>query len=382
MSALGSLTLAAALLLGNAFFVAAEFAVISARRSQIEPAAERGSRRARSTLKAMEGVTVMLATAQLGITLCSLGLGAVAEPAIAHLLEGPFEAARLPTGLVHPLAYVIGLTIVVAAHVVIGEMVPKNVALAAPDRSALLLAPMIRGVSRAVHPVVIVLNAVANVFLRLVGVTVKDEVASAFTLDQVASIVTESRREGLIADEHGLLEGALEFSSRVAADVMVPLLQLVTVPLGSTPAVVEDVVARRGFSRFPVVTPGDAPGDRSAASSDSGHAPGPAAPDVIGYLHIKDLLYADDHRYTLPIPDERIRALVSVPQDEEVEDALTAMRRSGSHLARVVATSGRTIGVLFLEDVVEELVGEVIDATQRSEDGAGPAVMRRNDDAR
>jgi CBS domain containing-hemolysin-like protein len=382
VSVTGGLALGAALLLGNAFFVAAEFAVISARRSQIEPAAEQGSRRARSTLRAMEGVTLILATAQLGITVCSLGLGAVAEPAIAHLLEGPFEAIGLPAGLVHPLAYALGLAVVVSAHVVIGEMVPKNLALAAPDRSALLLAPMIRGVSRAVHPVVIVLNTIANLLLRLVGVTVKDEVSSAFTLEEVASIVTESRREGLIADEHGLLEGALEFSSRVAADVMVPLERLVTVTVGTTPAGVEDVVARTGFSRFPMVTSRDGLDARSAGASEAPDWSVDTGPEVVGYLHIKDILYADDERYTLPVPEKRIRALVSVPDDEEVEDALTAMRRSGSHLARVVAGSGRTMGVLFLEDVVEELVGEVIDATQRSEGLADPAAMRRNGDTR
>lgn len=366
MSPTGGLLLGLALLLANAFFVAAEFAVISARRSQIEPAAERGSRRARSTLKAMESVTLMLATAQLGITVCSLGLGAVAEPAVAHLLEPVFDLVRLPEGLVHPVSYVIALGLVIGAHVVVGEMVPKNLALAAPDRSALLLAPMIRGVARAVHPVVTVLNATANVLLRAVRVPVKGEVASAFTLDEVASILSESRREGLIRDEHGLLEGALEFSSRVAADVMVPLGGLVVLPLGITPEACESEVARTGYSRFPVVTTGDEP--------DGG------PPDLIGYLHVKDLLYADDDRFTQPVAEKRIRPLASVPEDEEIEDALTAMRRTGSHLARVVSAAGRTTGVLFLEDVVEELVGEVIDATQRNDDPAGAGTPRRGDD--
>jgi CBS domain containing-hemolysin-like protein len=368
MSPAQGLLLGFLLLVGNAFFVAAEFAVISARRSQIEPAAERGSRRARSTLRAMEGVTLMLATAQLGITVCSLGLGAVAEPAVAHLLEPVFEALHVPEGVVHPLSYVIALSLVVGAHVVIGEMVPKNLALAAPDRSALLLAPMIWGASRAVHPVVIVLNATANLLLRLFRVPVKDEVSSAFTLEEVAAIVGESRREGLILDEHGLLEGALEFSSRVAADVMVPLERLVTVPVGSPPAFVEEQVVRTGFSRFPMVTMRDELDTRSGIGPHGDEWSRDGDPQIVGYLHVKDVLYADDQRYRQPVPLKRIRTLVSVPEDEEVEDALTAMRRSGSHLARVVSSTGGTIGVLFLEDVVEELVGEVIDATQRNDD--------------
>lgn len=203
------------------------------------------------------------------------------------------------------------------------------------------------------------LNATANGLLHLVRVPVKDEVSSAFTLEEVASIVHESRREGLLEDDDGLLDGALVFGSRVAGDVMVGLDQLVTVRLGATPEQVEELVVRTGYSRYPVVAPGDGPDL-----------------EVLGYLHVKDLLYADDHRFTQPVPEKRIRGLVSVPENEEVEDALTAMRRSGSHLARVVSTGGRTIGVLFLEDVVEELVGEVVDATQRSGDIASPATTR------
>jgi CBS domain containing-hemolysin-like protein len=356
-----ALALALVLLLLNAFFVGAEFAVISARRSQIEPLADAGRRTARTTLWAMEHVSLMLACSQLGITICSLGLGAVAEPAISHLLEVPFAAVGLPDEVLHPIAFALALLVVIYLHVVVGEMVPKNLAIAGPERAALLLAPPLVGIGRGLSPLIRVLTAVTNALLRLVRVEPKAELTSAFTAEEVHSIVTESRREGLLEDEHNLLTGALELGQRRAGDVMVAWDRLITVPVGSTPADVEALVARTGFSRFPVVTISEADSDAAATPSERPRS----AVDVVGYLHLKDLLYADDGRHELPVPDKRVRALVTVGALDEVEDVLAAMQRSGAHLARVVDEEGATAGVVFLEDVLEELVGEVRDATQR-----------------
>jgi CBS domain containing-hemolysin-like protein len=349
---MSGLLLAALFLLGNAFFVGAEFAVISARRSQIEPLADAGSRAARTAMRAIEHISLMLACAQLGVTVCSLALGAVAEPAIAHLIEGPLNHAHLPERAIEIFGFAVSLALVTYLHVVIGEMVPKNLALAGPDRAALLLAPPLVAIARAIRPVIVALNALANGVLWLLRVEPKDELESAYTADEVSSIVAESAREGLLIDEHGLLTGALEFSERRAGDVMVPLARLEVVPAGSTPAEVERLVTRTGFSRFPVVKAG------GAGDEDGG---------LVGYLHLKDLLYADDDRHEQPIPEKRIRGLVSVGFEDEVEEALATMQRAGTHLARVVAESGRTVGVLFLEDVLEELVGEVRDATRRDQ---------------
>jgi CBS domain containing-hemolysin-like protein len=343
VSATAALVVAVALLLANAFFVGAEFAVMAARRSQIEPLAQEGSRRARTTLYAMEHVSAMLAGAQLGVTVCSLGLGAVAEPALAHLLERPFAALGLAEGLVHPVAFTLALAVVVYLHVVVGEMVPKNLAIAGPDRVALLLAPPLVWLTRVLWPVIVVLNGLANACLRLMGVQPKAEVTSTFTAEEVSSIVAQSRREGLLDDEYGLVSGALEFSERTAGDVEVRLADVVTLPEASTPAELERLVARTGFSRFPVV------------SADG---------DMVGYLHLKDILYADDERYDEPIAPKRVRSLVTVGAGDEVEDVLAAMQRSGAHLARVV-DADRVTGVVFLEDVLEELVGEVRDETRR-----------------
>jgi CBS domain containing-hemolysin-like protein len=266
---------------------------------------------------------------------------------------------------VHPAAFVLALALVVYLHVTLGEVVPKNLAIAGPERAALVLAPVLVAVARVVRPLVVVLDAAARLLLRLLRVEPKEELASAFTAEEVHSIVTESRREGLLdEEEHGLLTGALELAARPVGEVMVPAERLVTVPSTATPEEVERVVARTGFSRLPV---------RAGDAGDAG--------DIVGYLHVKDLLYADDAAYAEPVPARRVRALVTVPGSEDVEEALVAMQRAGSHLARVVEPDGGTVGVLFLEDVIEELVGEVRDATQRPTRASRPAAQRSLDGA-
>ncbi|HMO12187.1 MAG TPA: hemolysin family protein [Actinotalea sp.] len=344
MSAQTALLVGALLLAGNAFFVGAEFAIISARRSAIEPLARAGSRRARTVLWAMEHVSLMLACAQLGVTVCSTSLGVVAEPAIAHAVEGPLTSAGLPPAAAHVVAFVLALGRVVYLHVVLGEMVPKNLAVSGPDRAVLWFGPALVVVARVVRPLIAVLNAVANAILRTAGVEPKDEVASAFTAEQVQSIVERSQAEGLLEDQQGLLAGALEFSDRTAAQVMVPRERLVSLGPGATVDEIEREVARTGFSRFPV--------------TDTGGEP-------VGYLHLKDVLYAGPEDRDRPVPGWRVRDLARVAPDDEVEAALAAMQRSGTHLAQVVGRDGATVGVVFLEDILEELVGEVRDAMQR-----------------
>ncbi|ROS78488.1 hemolysin family protein [Cellulomonas sp. PhB143] len=333
------------LLAGNAFFVGAEFAVISARRSAIEPLAAEGRRGARTALWAMEHASLMLACAQLGITVCSTGLGVVAEPALAHLVEGPLEALGVSEAWTHPIAFALALAVVVYLHVVLGEMVPKNLAVSGPETAVLWFGPALVLIGRALAPIISALNWVANHVVRLSGVEPKDEVESTFTAEQVQSIVEHSQAEGVLSDEQGLLSGAIEFSAMTAADVMVPVDDLVVVVEGCTPEEIERLVAKTGFSRFPVAAP---------------------TGDVVGYLHLKDVLYAEGAERREPVPSWRVRALATAAPDDEVEDALRAMQRSGAHLARVDGPGGGGAqGVVFLEDILEELVGEVRDAMNR-----------------
>ncbi|PZE69285.1 hypothetical protein DEJ27_08345 [Curtobacterium sp. MCPF17_018] len=331
------------LLVVNGFFVGAEFAVISARRSQIEPRAEAGSKAAKTTLWAMEHATLMLATSQLGITVCSLVILNVSEPAIHHLLEIPLGFTTLTAETISIIAFVVALILVTFLHVVVGEMIPKNLAFSVPDRAALLLAPPLVFVARIFKPVIWSLNGIANSALRLFRVTPKDEATSSYTLDEVATIVEQSTREGTLADTSGTLTAAFEFTTRKVRHVEVPLAEMVQLSPGATPADVQKAVATRGYSRYVL-------------------ADGEGSPT--GYLHLKDVMDLTGHdAFIAPVPEKRIRRLGAVSRHADLEDALAAMRRVGAHVARSVETDGTTTGVLFLEDIIEELVGEVDDAT-------------------
>lgn len=332
------------LLLGNAFFVAAEFSVISARRSQIEPLAEAGSKRARTALWAIEHATLMLATSQLGITVCSLLILNVSEPAIHHLLEEPLAWTGLAPEFVTVVAFALTLILVSYLHVVFGEMVPKNAAFSLPNQAVLLLAPPLVWISRVFRHVIAGLNAVANGVLRLFRVEPKSEATSTYTLEEVAGIVSHSTREGMLEDRSGALSAAFEFTEKTAADILVPSDRLVTLPDGSTPGDVEQAVTKHGFSRYLI--------------RDAGGA-------LVGYVHIKDLLRLGEHRMNEVIAAKRIRHMLSLHMDTDLEDALARMQASGIHLARVVDSGGQEFGVLFLEDILEELIGEVNDATRR-----------------
>ncbi|HET6667837.1 MAG TPA: hemolysin family protein [Intrasporangium sp.] len=342
MSTPTAIAIAVALLAMNAFFVGAEFALVAARRTQIEPRAQAGSSMARTTLRAMERVSLVMAGAQLGITICSLGLGAVGEPAVAHVLEPGLEALHVPHGLLHPIAFTVALAIVVYLHVVLGEMVPKNIALAGPDRAALVLGPPMMGIVTVLRPVITALNAIANGTLRLLRVEPRDEVSSTFTREEVAALVEESRGEGLLqADEYDRLAGALGFTERTVVDVLLQLESMTTLRRGSTAVDVEELCAATGYSRFPVC-------------GDDGQP--------LGYLHIKDVLETDPGRRVRPIDDKWIRPLASVRQSDVLHDALEILQRKGAHMARVIEDGGSFLGLITLEDVLEELVGEIRDA--------------------
>lgn len=333
------------LLLGNAFFVGAEFAVMSARRSQIEPQAERGKRSARTALWAMEHATLMLATTQLGITVCSLLILNVSEPAIHHLLEVPLNLTGLSAEWIAGIAFVIALVLVTFLHVVFGEMVPKNLSFSLPDRAALLLAPPLVGIARVFKPIVVALNSTSNGIVRLFGVKPVNEAVSTFTLDEVATIVDQSTREGVLTDRTGTLSNAFEFSAKKVADVALGLDTLVCLPETTTPAEVERAVAKHGFSRYVIVDP---------------------AGDPVGYVHLKDVLDLELDGYNEPVPPWRVRRFVPLQPQSDIEDALAVMRRSGGHVGRTIVGEEEAVGVVFLEDIIEELVGEVQDATRRA----------------
>ncbi|MCA2208671.1 MULTISPECIES: hemolysin family protein [Nocardia] len=351
MGDLFGLVLTAVLLAGNAFFVAAEFALISARRDRLEALVAQGKKKAATVIEAGENLSMMLAAAQLGITICSILLGRVGEPAIAHLIERPFELLGLPEQLLHPVGFALALTLVVILHILLGEMVPKNIALAGPERSALLLVPIHLMWLRIARPLIALYNYAANLTLRMLRIEPKDELDATVSTVELAEMIGESRSEGLLdEEEHRRLTQALGTSERIVGDVMVPLAEARSVPLrgdGTTLGDVEAAVAETGFSRYPV---------RAADGS------------LVGYLHIKDVLdeVADDNAGPdTKIPRTDIRPLPTVTTTTALYEALARLRRTSSHLGRVVDARGNTVGVVALEDLVEEFVGTVRDGTHR-----------------
>jgi CBS domain containing-hemolysin-like protein len=325
-----------ATLVVNAFFVGAEFALISVRRSQVEPYADQGDRRAKSVLWGLRHVSALMAAAQLGITLCTLVLGVVAEPAIAHLLEPVFHAVGVPTSAGHAVSFVIALTLATYLHMLLGEMIPKNIALAEPVRSALVLGPPLVALSRALRPVIFTINAFANALLKLLRVETKDEVAATFSDAELARIVRDSGEAGLIdARARERLHDALELGRRPVRDVVLPLERVVYARVGITPEELEQLSAETGFSRFPVV--------------DEGRR-------IVGYLHVKDALDAAPR--DLPFRVQDMRPSARVRESTPLDDVLTAMRGSRTHLAAVLGSDGRLTGLVTMEDVLRELFGQ------------------------
>jgi CBS domain containing-hemolysin-like protein len=349
-----ALVFTAVLILANAFFVGVEFALVGSSRARLEELASRGNRRARAALEITRDLSMQLAGAQLGITMASLGIGAFGEPALAHLIEGGLGGrVPLPVGVIQTIGFVVGLTIVVFLHMVLGEVVPKNLALAGPERSLLWMAPLSRAYLRLFRPIVWLLQHLANAGVRAFGVEPRDEIISAHTPSELALMVAESHSEGLIEEfAHDLLAGVLDFGDNDVSSVMVPRDEVVTVSRCSSVAAAEQVVVRSGHSRLPVIE-----GDLDT---------------VVGFVHAKDLLTVPAEGHERPLPLRIIRRMLVVPRDRSLEDLLLSMRRARIHFAVVVDDERRTVGVVTLEDLLEELVGDILDETDRGERGEAP----------
>jgi len=330
------LLITAALLVGNAFFVGGEFALIASRRTQIEPLAVT-SKRARWALSAMSQIPLMIAGAQLGITICSLGLGAIAEPALAHLLEHPFAALGLPERAVHPAAFVLALGIIVFLHTVIGEMVPKNITLAGPETSVIWLGPPMLGFCVATKPLLLAMRWASRQVLRIWRIEAADAVKTVYTAEELAGLVSQAATSGLLdPEEHARIAGALALNQRTAGDVLQPWATVATVVEDVSPASLEVLATRTERSRFPVV-------QRTTRR-------------VLGFVHVKDVLGYEGAARRTPIPAEVIRPLAVVPPDRTLADLLLAMRRERRHMV-LVSDGRRPLGVVTLDDVLTAVVG-------------------------
>lgn len=336
-----------ALLVANGFFVAVEFALIASRRTKLEAMAERGSARARIAVGSMRHLNVQLAGAQLGITMASLLLGYVAEPTIAALIVDSIGwFVTLPESVIHTLGFVLALTIVAFLHMVIGEMVPKNVAIADPERTLLALAVPNRAYVTLFGPVLRVLNGLAAAGVRLLGIEPRDELATAASADELAVMLGASRDEGLIEEmAHRLLTGALDLGDRSITTVMVPREGIVWLPRSATPADAEALVVASGHTRLLIA--------------------GKQVDDVMGFVHAKDLLALSGAARARPLPLGRVRRMLVLGASTSLDDALLAMQRDRLHVAVVTDDAGRTLGIATLEDVIEALVGDIRDESDR-----------------
>ncbi|MCW2646606.1 MAG: magnesium and cobalt exporter, family [Pseudonocardiales bacterium] len=331
-----TLLLGVIFLLGNAFFVGAQFALITVRRSQIEPRAKSGNRAARITLAQIRDLSRMLAGSQLGIAICSLGLGAVAEPTVAHLLESGFDAAGLPRAMLHPIAFVIALAFVAFCHMVLGEMVPKNLALAGPVSAALTLGPPMAAWVWLTRPVLVVVNGLANAVLRLIRVEPATELGGGYTADELTDVIAESAAGGhLDAAEQQRLTRALSLDRRNAGNITIAWPELTTATDTTTARELETLAATTGFSRFPVRK----------------------EEEVLGYLHAKDVLDVSPADYDEPLAPQLRRPIVVIRAQLALTATMTAMQGAGSHLGHVTH-DGSSLGIVTMEDVLTQLIGD------------------------
>lgn len=331
------------LLAVNGFFVALEFALVGSRSSRLEPLADAGDRSAARALAAMRDLNAQLAGAQLGITIASLLLGMFGEPAIAHILSTPIELIpRVPEGWVHPIAAVIGLLIVVFAHMVFGEMVPKNITLSRPESTLRVLTGPNRIYLALARPFTVVLNAVANVGVRLFGVEPRDELVNAHTSQELAALVAASKEGGVIPDTAAaILSGVLDFGGREVRSMMVQRESISTVSVRTSALDAERLFATSPHTRL-IVMGEDGPDD------------------VRGFLHSKDLLTLDRSVMATISIEAITRTLPDAAADSTVEPVMLEMQATGVHIAKVIDPGSHTmVGIITLDDLLGGLLNEL-----------------------
>lgn len=336
------------LLVVNAFFVAAEIALLAARPARIEDRADAGDARARIASGMLAELPVTFSGAQLGITMASLGLGYVAEPAVATVFANLLGRTSLPEAAQGGIAFAIALAIVVFLHMVVGEMAPKNLALAQAEDVSLRLARPFKAFVWVLRPLIVFLNWLANLLVRAVGVDPIAEHDLAQTPTELALALRESVEEGTVTVMEGrVLSAALELGSIDAEAAMTPRTDLVMVAVAAPAAEVIALSERSGFTRFPVFR-----GDHD---------------EIVGLVHVKDALIREPGELAGVTTGDLMRPVMVVPESRDLEALLGDMRDRRAHATLVVDEYGATIGMVTMEDVLEELVGEISDEFDAAE---------------
>ncbi len=351
------------LVLANAFFVAAEFALVGARKTRLDELARAGDGKARLARRAVQSLDRYISATQLGITLASLGLGWIGEPALAHLIEGGFAWLPAPAGVVatHATASIIAFIIITVLHIILGELVPKALALLYPEAVSTWVAAPLMGFSWVMAAPIAILNGTANRLLRLMGIDPPGETERLHSPEEIRMLVEQSTEGGsLLQEDARLLEGVFEFSEKTAQEVMTPRTQMVALEADRTVEEAADEVAVARRSRYPVYT----------ESLD----------EIVGVVHTKDILTALRSHPGQPLR-EVMRPPLFVPGTREVEDVLADMKRLKTHLAVVLDEYGGTAGLVTMEDLLEEIVGPIYDEYDRQERAPADDVAPRLDGA-
>ena len=338
------------LTIGTGLFVASEFALVNLDRADLESRQEAGETRLSLTISALRITSTHLSSAQLGITLTTLLTGYTMEPAISNLLAPVFDAWGIPTGVSRPLAAIIGVSIATVFSMILGELVPKNFALAIPRQTAKLVMPFQVAFTTVFRPAVVVLNGSANGVLRAVGIEPKEELSGARTAEELSSLVRRSASAGVLEeDTASLLDRSLTFARLSAADVMTPRPSIHALAADDSAEDVIQLARRTGHSRFPVY--------------------GESMDDITGIVHLKAAVGVPrERRADVPaaaLATEPLR----FPEAVHLDVLVAELRARGYQMAVVVDEYGGTAGVVTLEDLVEEIVGEVLDEHDRRRAG-------------
>lgn len=338
------------LTVGTGFFVAAEFALVNLDRPELEAKRDRGVHGLGLTIAALTKTSTHLSSAQLGITLTTLLTGFVMEPALSRLLMGPLSSLGWNETAVRSLAGFLAVSIATILSMIIGELIPKNFALALPEKTARLVMPFQTAFTFIFRPAILTLNGISNAVLRGFGLEPKEELSGARSAEELSSLLRRSAQEGVLEEDTAtLLSKTLSFSELSAIDVMTPRLRIVSLEPGDSARAVLELARKTGFSRFPVIEDG--------------------LDDVVGIVHVKGAISVPRERRN----DVPVSALMGeplrVPETMSLDALLAELRSQGFQMAVVVDEYGGTAGLTTLEDLVEELVGDVADEHDRSRAG-------------
>lgn len=352
------------LIVANGFFVAGEFALVRIRATRIEQLVAEGNRTAKVVQTQLQHLDSYIAATQLGITLASLALGWIGEPSLAHLIEPLFAwvGGSAAEALSHSLAIAISFTLISAGHIILGELVPKSIALQRSEGTAFFVARPLQLFARLFHPFILLMNGTGNAVVRLLGMQATSERASVHSIEELEMLVIQSRQCGVLdPQEEALLHQVFDFGDKTVRQVMVPRAAIVGVRTTMSLEQVQTTFAQEQYTRLPVYEG--------------------SIENIMGMIHLKDVFTQSRTSTEAESADlaHLLRPVLYVTQTTPIETVLTEMRSKRMHLAIVIDEYGATAGMVTLEDIVEEIVGEVQDEFDTRERGVRPEVERLSD---